>query len=228
VERDEASGVEEFYRDHLGRADVRRRWAPDNPGNARAYQEREDVLGALLPKPVRGLRVVEVGCGSGGVLAAWLRRGGDPADVLGVDLLEFRLREAKERHPEIAFAVARGDALPVATASADVVLAYTLFSSVLDRGVAAAIAREMDRVLRPGGLVVLYDFRVSRPGSRTRGIRASEIAAMFPGYASRSRLVTLLPPLARRLGRATPVLYGPLSRLPLLRTHRLALLRKVD
>jgi hypothetical protein len=54
----------------------------------------------------------------------------------------------------------------------------------------------------------------------TRLVRESEVSAALGPEVS-SRPITLLPPLARRLGRTTPRLYQALARLPSLRSHRL-------
>ena len=52
------------------------------------------------------------------------------------------------------------------------------------------------------------------------------LAGLFPGWHARLQLVTLLPPLARRLGILTPVLYPVLATLRPLRTHWLGLLER--
>lgn len=229
MSREEPDRLAAFYREHLDRPGVRRRWDLANPGNARAFAELSAATAGLVPGPLAGTRLLDLGCGSGDVLAWWVARGVSPSAAVGVDLLDFRLRDARARHPGLAFVRASGAALPLASGSVDLVLAYTMFSSVLDPAVARGIAAEVDRVLVPGGRVVWYDFRVRRPGSTgTRGIRLREVRAAFPGYAVTARTLTLLPPLARALGPLTRVLYGPLSAVPALRTHRLAVLEKSE
>jgi hypothetical protein len=82
-------------------------------------------------------------------------------------------------------------------------------------------------VLRPGGAVLWYDFRYGNPRNpNVRGLRRAEIAALFPGFDERLELVTLMPQLARRLGRITSVAYPALARLRPLRTHYVGLLIK--
>jgi hypothetical protein len=54
------------------------------------------------------------------------------------------------------------------------------------------------------------------------------IKELFPKLRTNLRTITLLPPLARRLGRFTPILYPMLSAIPILRTHYLGLLVKPD
>jgi hypothetical protein len=84
----------------------------------------------------------------------------------------------------------------------------------------------MARVLRPGGLVVSYDFRVARDRRNTRPLRAAELTSLFPGYAVDVRRVTLIPPLARALAGRSWLVCELLEAIPLLRTHELVVLRK--
>ena len=91
-----------------------------------------------------------------------------------------------------------------------------------------AVAREMARVLRPGGVVVSYDFRVARDRRNTRPLRAAELIALFPGFTVDARRVTLIPPLARALAGRSWMLCELLEAIPLLRTHELVLLGKPD
>jgi hypothetical protein len=54
----------------------------------------------------------------------------------------------------------------------------------------------------------------------------SRVRALFPGATIDARRVTLAPPLARPLCRLHPLLYPVVNAVPLLRTHRLAMLIK--
>ena len=83
------------------------------------------------------------------------------------------------------------------------------------------------RVLRVGGGVLWYDFRFNNPANRNvRGMGRRSIIRLFPNFELRLQSLTLLPPLARRLGPLTSVLYPALARLPFLRTHWLGLLKQ--
>ena len=105
-------------------------------------------------------------------------------------------------------------------------LAATVFSSILDDRLAGAVAREMLRMVTTTGRILCYDTRYPNPGnSRTRAVGARALRQLFPGTAMRLTAVTLLPPLARRLGALTPVAYGTLHALPLLRSHYVAEIR---
>jgi hypothetical protein len=82
------------------------------------------------------------------------------------------------------------------------------------------------RVLVPGGLLLAYEPRVPNPLNRhTLLLRDEDLDAA--GLTPREQLsLTVVPSLARRLGKRTPERYARLARLPFLRTHRLISYRK--
>jgi len=220
------------YADYRARGLHAGQWAPGHPGNRAIQAERAAALGRLLARhgllPLGDRPVLEVGCGNGDVLALLRDQlGAAPAALHGVDLLDDEVATARRRHPDLEVRVANAEALPFADARFALVLAFTVFTSILDAGMAARVAAEIARVLRPGGAVVWYDFRWSNPWNpHVRGIGRAGVRALFPGFVPHLHSLTVLPPLARRLGRATPALYPVLARVPPLRTHWLGLLRK--
>jgi len=142
-------------------------------------EEREKaVLRALREErfPIGSASVLEVGCGTGHVLARFLEFGARSA--MGVDLAPWRLRDAKERHPALRLVRADGAELPFADGSFDLVAQFLCLSSILDGAMRCRVAREMWRVLRPGGLLFSYDLRPATVGSRT----------FFLGYYALRRL----------------------------------------
>ena len=100
------------------------------------------------------------------------------------------------------------------------VLAFTLFSSLLDARFRTALAQQMWQWVAPGGGVLVYDFVVNNPrNSDVQGMPLAEVRRLFPQARLHSRRITLAPPVARRLPRS---LVAPCaSLLPFLRTHRL-------
>lgn len=80
-------------------------------------------------------------------------------------------------------------------------------------------------MLRPGGAVLWYDFFIKNPRNpHTRPIRKATLQSYFPEFDIELKTLTLFPPLARRLGPLTPMLYPALASLPFLRGHYLGLL----
>jgi len=131
-----------------------------NPSYLFALQQRQRDTLKLLHQAgwsdFGAKRILEVGCGRGGVLIEYLSYGA--TSLSGIDILEDRVVEAKTRLPRAVLSCADGQHLPFASASFDLVMQYTAFSSVLDNTVKANMAREMLRVVRPNGLILWYDF----------------------------------------------------------------------
>jgi SAM-dependent methyltransferase len=144
----------------------------------------------------------------------------------GVDLLDERVARARRTDASLDVRQADASMLPFEDASFDLAFQLTVFSSILDPAMRGAVAGEMVRVLKPGGAVVSYDFRVARDRQNTRPLRVAELRELFPGFAVDARRVTLVPPLARALARWSWLLCELLEAVPLLRTHDLVVLRK--
>lgn len=228
---DEVERLRRVYRDYDDDPETARRWSDGNPGNRAIADQRRARSRSLLREqgrwPVAGTRTLELGCGSGGALADLFGDVVDSAPIVGVDLSDERLRVAAARVPAVALVRAEGSLMPFPSARFDLVVAFTVFSSVRDGRLAQRMAAEVDRVLRPGGAVVWYDMR--HPNLRnphTRAMPKRAVRALFPGFVAQFEPITLLPPLARRLGRATGRVYGALALLRPLNSHYLGLLRK--
>lgn len=174
------------------------------------------------------LEFLDVGCGTGGWLRTLQEWGATPQRLHGIDLLEDRIERARALAPQIDFQSSQGWPLPFETGSLDFVSAFTVFSSILDADARLELAKEMQRVLRPPGLILLYDFRISDPNNPdTTGIGLAEVRRLFPGRRIRRRLTTVAPPLQRRLSRVSPLIAHITEALcPFLRTHAVYLLRR--
>jgi hypothetical protein len=140
-------------------------------------------------------------------------------------LLPDRLAAAQARLPGLALQNADGRFLPYPAQTFDLLLQFTVFSSILDPAIWHAMAQEMLRLLRPNGAIVWYDFWLNPTNPQTRGIRPSQIRALFPGCRIRFIRVTLAPPLARRLVPISWTLAAILEKLCFLNTHYLAIIR---
>ncbi|WP_374567941.1 class I SAM-dependent methyltransferase [Ideonella sp.] len=174
------------------------------------------------------LTLTEVGCGAGGNLLEFLRAGFTAGHLTGCELLPERLAMARACLPE-AVALWPGDAVaaPVVPASQDLVLQATVFSSLLDDAAQQRLADAMWRWVRPGGVVLWYDFTVDNPHNRAvRGVPLARLRQLFPQGRVQHQRITLAPPLARRVARVHPSLYTVFNTLPLLRTHLLAWIDK--
>lgn len=206
-----------------------RLWDPTNRGYARMARDRDQALVALIQASRASTpgAVLDVGCGDGRLLTAVREADVAAADWHGVDLDPGAIADARATFPEARFDVGSADALDFEDGTAAVVVAATLFSSLPSAQMEADVAREVGRVVVPGGWLVWYDLRYDNPRNPdVHGLRADRVRALFPGWEGALRPITLLPPLARRLGPLTPVLYPALHALAPLRSHLVGRLRR--
>jgi ubiquinone/menaquinone biosynthesis C-methylase UbiE len=105
-----------------------------------------------------GERVLDVGCGTG-TLALLAKRSAPGAELVGIDADPEMLARARTKPggAAIRFDEGMADALPYEDASFHKVLSSLVFHH-LPRSVKQGAAREIARVLRPGGEFHLADF----------------------------------------------------------------------
>jgi GT2 family glycosyltransferase len=157
-----------------------------------------------------------------GSLAGLLKLVGD----LPIDLLLKHVKIAQKLSPRIGFVSGNVETLPYASENFDLVLPYTVFTSILDGAMKKNVAREAFRVLKDG-IVLWYDLWVSNPSNPdVRGVRPKRIRELFPGCYSRFRRLTLAPPVARLLAKRSWLVCYLLEKTPLMRTHYPVTIRK--
>jgi ubiquinone/menaquinone biosynthesis C-methylase UbiE len=122
-------------------------------GRERPFRERLVELARLQP----GESVLDVGCGTGTLAIAAKRRVGPTGVVHGIDaspeMIARATRKAKKAGVHVTFRTAVVEALPFPDRQLDVVLS-TLMLHHLPRPTREQSAREIRRVLKPGGRVL--------------------------------------------------------------------------
>ncbi len=229
TEPDDLLRLKQEYADRKTRVDGKRLYSRFNPSYLYAMQHRErDTLALIkscLGSDLSQRRILEVGCGSGGILLEYLLYGVQPKNLFGLDILFDRLDEAKAKIPAASILNANGELIPFISSSFDVILQYTAFSSILDSSIKKHMAQEMLRVLKPDGCMIWYDFWLNPTNKQTKGIQPAEIKALFPNCKIQFRKVTLAPPLARKIVPLSWTAAAVIESVGVFNTHYLALIR---
>ena len=194
-------------------------------------QNREKQVLRLLHKfgmsHLEDKRVLDVGCGRGWELRNFVRYGARPENLYGIDLLPERVKEAKSLSPNITFQCGNAEELPYEDETFDIVVQFTVFTSILNSKMKKNIAREILRVLKFRGIILWYDYHIDNPrNSDVKGIKRKEIIELFPNCHLYLRSVTLAPPLTRAIAPYSWLLCNILEKIPFLRTHYLGIIKK--
>lgn len=130
-----------------------------------AMDDAESLAVLELAAPRRGERALDAGCGTGLYTRRLVAAG---AMVTGVDADEEMLAAARVATPGAAFFHADIAALPFGDGAFDLTLAVTVLCFVADP---PRVVRELVRVTRPGGRVVLAELNSRSPWAAWRRIR---------------------------------------------------------
>ena len=179
-------------------------------------------------------QVLDVGCGDGASLWLLMRLGFEANHLHGVDLLESRIAGARARHPLIHFDCADATRLPFEDGSFDLVMESTMFIHATDEELARKIAAEMIRVTKPGGTLLISDWRYAKPRNRHyKAVTSERLARLFEAgvltqFKNRYR-GSLLPPVGRFFSRHSPWSYFAVQTLfPFLTGHMVTVLKKIE
>jgi SAM-dependent methyltransferase len=119
-------------------------------------QRRAQYLLERAPGPL----ALDVGAGTG-VLAERLSEGG--LDVVALDPFPQMLDQLRQRCPDFRTVVAPGDAIPFPDDTFDLTYSVAVMHHIADRGLVRQTLREMVRVTRPGGAIVVWDHNPLNP-----------------------------------------------------------------
>ena len=138
-------------------------------GRERAFREKLVALARLAP----GEAVLDVGCGTGTLAITARRQVGPSGTVHGIDaspeMIARAERKARTADVEVAFKIGSAQNLPFADAQFDAVT-LTVMLHHLPRKGREECAREVRRVLKPGGRALVVDF--GGPTRKRKGILA--------------------------------------------------------
>jgi ubiquinone/menaquinone biosynthesis C-methylase UbiE len=133
-------------------------------GRPRAFRTKTVDLARLEP----GDSVLDVGCGTGSLAIVVKRKVGGQGQVSGIDaspeMIARATAKAANAAIDVSFKMAVAEALPFADATFDAVLS-TLMLHHLPRKVRQECLSEIQRVLKPGGRLLVVDF--AKPQGRS-------------------------------------------------------------
>lgn len=168
----------------------------------------------------RQAKILDVGGGGGAGCLRLISAGFDPANLTNVDILPERIALSERNLPKTCTSIC-GDASNMsflADGSFDAVLSMTMFIQLLDENMARRIAGEMIRVCRPGGKIIIFDWRYDFWRARYRAVDKKRLASLFKVGAETqieaSRNGPLVPPIGRFLSKRLPFLYFPVALIP--------------
>lgn len=157
-------------------------------------------------------KVLDVGCGKGASLMSLLRLGFMPTNLHGVDIRPEQIAFTRNQLPISTIQCADASRLQFAGNTFDITHASAMFLQVPDEVLSGGIAAEMVRVTKPGGHILVSDWRYSKPGSSEfKAVDKKRIARLFsvgnhtivqgvfPGQ--------MIPPVGRFFSEHLPSLY---------------------
>jgi ubiquinone/menaquinone biosynthesis C-methylase UbiE len=230
MQKDENERIKRIYDIRKDNA-ISKRYSLFNIANLFIVQRREyELIDAIKRQGVISIedkKILDTGCGIGNELRNFVRYGAKPENLYGVDILLDRIECAKSISPNIEFRCDNASSLPYESEYFDIVVQFTVFTSIIDIHLKESIASEMLRVLKSEGIILWYDFHVDNPKNPdVKGIEKKEIYKLFPDCEIYLDRITLAPPLVRTFAHYSWLLCYFLEKLNILNTHYLGVIRK--
>ncbi len=227
----EVARIKKAYEIRKHKADLSDLYSFFNRASLYISQGRERAILEILPlfniSDISDKTILDLGCGSGGVLRDFLRYGATPENCYGVDLLPERIEVAKRLSPNIDFICGNAEKLPYEDYLFDIVLSFTVFSSILDLDMKRNIAHEMLRILNRKGVILWYDFHMNNPQNKdVRAIKKKEIRELFSNCDIYVNRITLAPPIVRMIAPYSWLISYLLEKLKIFNTHYIGVISK--
>jgi ubiquinone/menaquinone biosynthesis C-methylase UbiE len=155
--------------------------ALDANGFAEKSIQASNILKEFIEQNrITGGTVLDFGCGVGRMssVLSWFFD-----EVRGVDIVPWAVNRAWERCPEGFFVAYDGKVLPFPDKSHNAVLSWTVLQHVPPEEI-EGICAEIDRVLKPGGKLILYENTSCWLGNKEHiwFRMAADYGHLFPGY----------------------------------------------
>lgn len=194
--------------------------------NNHIIKERLNLFEQIITsqfKNINNIKFIEIGAGAGSNIPFFMSLGIKDENIFANELVEDRSKELMTNFPNIH--IVPGDALQLNMGNTfDIVLQSTVFTSILDSDFKKKLAENLLTMVKPGGIVLWYDFMFDNPKNKSvKGINKKEIKTLFSDSKKIDFYkVTLAPPIGRRFQK----LYSFLNSFSFLRTHVVAVIHK--
>jgi SAM-dependent methyltransferase len=207
--------TQEWYEDYYARKGKDRNDLRHNPGvlfQALALEASIVRASRAVDHDPETALVLDVGCGGGGNVHDLLRLNYRPDRITGIDILPDRIAQARRLYPQARFIQGDARRMEFANHTFDLVFESTMFATLPDDALSAEIASEMLRVCKPGGYLMLVDWRTPKPWDASyKALTRRRLAGLFavPDQTEVVRVCrgALVPPLGRCLSQWLPGAY---------------------
>jgi ubiquinone/menaquinone biosynthesis C-methylase UbiE len=181
---------------------------------------------------IHSSKLLDVGAATGYGLWQFLLSGFRANQLYGVDLYQDRIERGKEICPGLNLYVGDGTNMSMfENGTFDIACEQFCFVHVPLDDTQRKMAKEMLRVVKPGGFIIILDWAVTSRKRQLNGMSLAKIKEMFEVGTTTEICerypAQLLPPVGRPISRHVPSLYRLVATLfPFLVGSKLTVLRK--
>lgn len=213
--RDIQEATQQYYNDYYDQKGRDRNSIRLNPGVLfQVLAMESSVIRVMRECPIvpGKAKLLDVGCGAANNWFQLTRLGFELHNLSGIDIFAERLADAKTLYPQATFIHGDASKMNFADNSFDLLFEFTMFATLPDDELSASIAREMLRVCKPGGHILLIDWRTPRPKTFTyKALTRRRVNSLFR-VGTETELIAvcrgaLVPPVGRFLSAYLPSVY---------------------
>lgn len=166
------------------------------------------------------IKVLDIGCGDGSFIRKLIEWGFKPQNIVGIDILDYRIKQCKEKtNKNVNFYLS---SLNSKFKNYDLVVANTVFTSILEDGSRKKFASNIYNAVKKNGWILIFDFRYNNPfNSNVRKITPKNLKSFWPQLkiCYHSYLI-LIPFISRKISCLPHIIYDFLIFLfPFLKSH---------